>query len=273
MWIVFDLFLLILINLNWFLDLGVALNVSAAFISLFFAPGYFLLNLMFAEKFPFTEQLKYPTSFGLSVVISGLTLLLLSFFGISRQSLQFVLYLLNILGLISMGIRLFHKQDIKTSNIPNLLKRGKSETVLVVSFLIALFLIFISFSWFWGKTEETTAEFTEFYILGMEGRAADYVSEVEVNSPFEINVGIENHEGEGMNYSVFALTEAGVVGHIESVLVPDGAQWEDKLMITLDSIGENLKVKIYLSCEGCDFPYRQLTSWVTVIESGEEDLN
>ena len=268
MWIIFDLILLILIDLNWFFDLGVLLNVSATIVSLYFAPGFFFLNLIFSKKFPYPDLLKLAISFGLSVVISGLTLLVFSFFSISVHSLQIIIILVNILGLISVGMRF---NNLSKINFPTakLLERLGTEKLLVISFLAALALVFFSFSWFWVKTESTPAQFTEFYYLGGEGRAEDYISEVEVYTPIKVNIGIANHEGEEKIYHVFAMTEDQVTGYLEAISIADGENWENELVVTFDSIGDDQKLTISLSCEGCDFPYRQLSLWVDIIPGSE----
>lgn len=134
------------------------------------------------------------------------------------------------------------------------------------AYAIAIVALTTSFVRFWILTERAGPQFTEFYILGENDSTTNYAEDVAVNTAFEIPVGITNQEERDVLYSIYALVEGSVVGYAESIEIDAGDSWEDDLSVVIPLEGDNQKVSIYLWCEGCEFPYRQLTLWVDVVE-------
>ena len=109
--------------------------------------------------------------------------------------------------------------------------------------------------------------FTEFYILGMEGKAADYPRELKVGEEAEVIVGIVNHECEPVSYRVEG--RIGGVGNNEvgPVVLEHEQKWEGVVSLTphkANKAGEEQKVEFILYKGGEARPYLMLHLWIDV---------
>ncbi|WP_052294360.1 DUF1616 domain-containing protein [Methanocaldococcus infernus] len=77
----------------------------------------------------------------------------------------------------------------------------KLEKILTTILLIILILCIIGTIYIFTHPKQMEY-FTEFYILGPEGKAYDYPTELYVNETGSVIIGIVNHEGKVMNYTV-----------------------------------------------------------------------
>ncbi|MCK4475552.1 MAG: DUF1616 domain-containing protein [Methanophagales archaeon] len=87
----------------------------------------------------------------------------------------------------------------------------KILTVLLIISIITASALTIYAWWHWGKGEE----FTEFYILGEGGKAADYPSRLSAGEEGKVIVGVVNHEYEPVSYLFRAEIENRTIGEKE----------------------------------------------------------
>jgi uncharacterized membrane protein len=107
-------------------------------------------------------------------------------------------------------------------------------------------------------TPKQGERFTEFYILGEKGMAADYPTFLRVNETSKVIVGIINHEYALTNYTLVLLQRAVALEH--------NSTWEEKVFFTPIITDDNLKLEFLLYKEGnFTAPYRDLHLWVKVI--------
>jgi uncharacterized membrane protein len=266
--LLFDWLIIIVVVSNLYFDLGTFGNLLSAIITMFFAPGYFLLSLLFPKGFPYSYALKLATSVGLSVVLSGSIFSVLSLTEFSQDSITYsILGIVIFLGGGSFLLRVLNPQR-KKPDYQRFIMLFKKNILVGISYFIALIVLLGSFGWYWHITEKTKPRFTEFYLLDSNGKVIDYPIEAIVNSPLSIHLGITNLEDQDVEYSAFALLDEEVIGYIESINVISGETWEDEMQLALQSIGKDMKIDIFLWCAGCNFPYRELTLWVDVLPEG-----
>lgn len=107
--------------------------------------------------------------------------------------------------------------------------------------------------------------FTEFYILGPDGKANNYPTNLKSNEISDITVGIVNHEYSAINYTLqidldrdILKSEKLVLGHNET--------WERNVTFLPNKQGTNMKLEFLLFKEN-NFSnhYRDLYLWVNVI--------
>lgn len=102
--------------------------------------------------------------------------------------------------------------------------------------------------------------YTEFYVLGTEGNASDYPTNLSVGESGTVTVGISNHEGESVTYTVvLRLNQEAVASR--GVTVPAGSTWERQFSFTRRSPGQQeLRILLYRgpSTGNGNEPYRWL---------------
>ena len=137
-------------------------------------------------------------------------------------------------------------------------------------------------------------KFTEFYILGINGQAADYPTDFTLNSNLQIvsvqyatdtptvpekwgrlTLGIVNQEQQNTNYTVVMQINGSQVGIpfqgriVQSlgpiVLIP-GEKWEQEIGIVPQHTGENQEVELLLYKDNGTAPYLNLHLWVNVTQ-------
>lgn len=88
--------------------------------------------------------------------------------------------------------------------------------------------------------------FTEFYILGPEGKAENYPKELNIGDEAMITVGIINHEGEETEYRVDVLIDDKKLTDMGPMVLGDEEKWEANVILLPEVVGENQKVEFLL---------------------------
>jgi len=115
-------------------------------------------------------------------------------------------------------------------------------------------------------TPKVGERFTEFYVLGLEGKAIDYPEELKVGEEGKVVVGIINREHETVSYRMEMRIDG--VKHKESgaLVLGHDERWEEIVSFTPDRAGDNQKVEFLLYKEGQSEAYQSLHLWVNVTE-------
>ena len=116
-------------------------------------------------------------------------------------------------------------------------------------------------------TPKQGEKFTEFYILGPEGKAYDYPTSVVSGQNSTVIVGIVNHEYIPVNYTMqVAIQKSTFLSR--DVRLADNETWERPISYTLRQPGDNQRLEFSLYREN-NFtrPYRDLHLWVNVSSS------
>jgi uncharacterized membrane protein len=109
-------------------------------------------------------------------------------------------------------------------------------------------------------------DFTEFYIVGLDGQAGDYPNGLIIGEEGEVKVGIISRECETTSYRLAIeidgtqQTETGLL-----TLAPD-EKWEDVIKFRPQKTGDNQKVAFLLYKNGATEPYLELYLWINVEE-------
>lgn len=120
-------------------------------------------------------------------------------------------------------------------------------------------------------------QFTEFYILGMDGKATNYSTNFTLGDEKPIIVGIANHERQNMTYDL-AVTLSNETDHTtlhtDRILLADNKTWENVVNLKPDLIGDQIKLEFKLYKDGnMTSPYRDLYLWVNVTSPGQMPLS
>lgn len=99
-----------------------------------------------------------------------------------------------------------------------------------------------------------TEKFTEFYILGLEGRAVNYPKEVTAGKEDTVTIGIINREQETVSYWVEVIVDGAKNNRLGPLVLPRDEKWEGALGFTPDKVGHNQKVEFLLYNDTEDGP-------------------
>jgi len=108
---------------------------------------------------------------------------------------------------------------------------------------------------------------TEFYILGLDGKAMDYPEQMKVGEEAKVIVGIVNHQQETTSYRVEIRVDGAKYTETAPILLDNDEQWEGVVSFAVDSPGDNKKVEFLLYRNNDTTPcLKPLHLWVTVTE-------
>jgi len=114
------------------------------------------------------------------------------------------------------------------------------------------------------KTSEDREKFTEFYILGAEGKAENYPVEVVLREEVSVIVGIVNREHEEISYRIEVSTYNVVRKSVGPVVLADEEKWEEEVSFMPAAVGGRQKVNFSLYKERQIEPYLELNLWINV---------
>ncbi len=116
-------------------------------------------------------------------------------------------------------------------------------------------------------------KFTEFYILGPNGRASNYPANAIVGTGTDVIVGTINHEHRNVSYDLVITlndTRKNTKLYSEQLTLADNQTWEKKISVVPDREGTDMKLEFLLYKDGNQSaPYRDLHIWLNVTAPGE----
>ncbi|MCZ7383832.1 MAG: DUF1616 domain-containing protein [Candidatus Methanoperedens sp.] len=238
-----------------------------------FIPGYVLIAALFPNKNDLDGIERIALSFGLSIAIVPLIGLGLNFtpWGIRFGPIITSLILFTLSLLIIANFRRLELPPEERFGVPlkaALLtikeefagaenKTDKILTlILILSIIASLFtLVYVI------VTPKQGEKFTEFYLLGPGGKAADYPGEVIPGAPINLIIGVVNHEYSDVNYTLLVQVKNDTFME-RKILLSNNETWEKPVNFTINRTGSNLKLEFLLYREGNGIPYRETHLWI-----------
>jgi uncharacterized membrane protein len=107
--------------------------------------------------------------------------------------------------------------------------------------------------------------FTEFYILGAGGKAADYPRELHTGEEGRVIIGVVNHEATETFYNVDVAIDGAPEQELAGITLKPDEKWQRDFSFTLRETGADHKVE-FLLYEGAGAPEATRYIWVNVIE-------
>ena len=261
---------LLLVPLAVFTSGALRIVLSLAFV-LFF-PGYALISALFPAKGRLDGIERVALSFGLSLAVVPLIGLVLNF---TPWGIRFEPILFSLLGFIlamSGAAKLLPEERFKvdfggtfsrlTASWASQKRWDRLLTVLLAAAIIGT----IGTIAYAVQTPRASEKFTEFYILGPEGKATDYPQEAVPGAKSQVIAGIVNREQETITYRIeinISGEKLEQIGHL--ILKPDET-WEQTVSFNVTKPGLDQKVEFQLYRGEETEPYRSLHLWLDVIE-------
>ena len=108
-------------------------------------------------------------------------------------------------------------------------------------------------------------KFTEFYILGLEGQAKDYPTELVARQEARVLLGIVNHEYQEMTYRVVVTIDERKSAEIGPLTLDPEEKWEQPVAFVPTRTGLKQKVEFFLyKMESSGQHYDSLHIWIDV---------
>ncbi len=246
-----------------------------------FLPGYSLLAALFPAKSDLEGIERTALSFGLSIAIAPLIGLGLNYtsWGIGLLT---ILISLSVFTFLMCGLAYLRRSKLPQIEAFELSFRetalsikaeifkkpeSKLDKALTV-FLIFSILLSVATLIYVVMTPKEGEHFTEFYILGPEGKADNYTTKYILGEHSTITVGIVNHEYRPVNYTMeiwlenksFPLPE-----NLQHITLAHNETWQKPVTFSPPFVGKNMKLEFLLFNEtNKNTPYRNLHLWIDV---------
>jgi uncharacterized membrane protein len=225
-------------------------------------PGYTLIAVLFPRKTDLDSLTRLALSLGISLALVVIILLILNFtpWGIRLYPILISLFLFtgSMAGIAWFRRRRLHPEErfapayrINMSKLSRYWANQSKMDKILTGLLVA--------------RPNVSEKFTEFYILGPQGKAQDYPSELALGEEGVVIVGIVNNEREAMTYSLGITINGEKVNEISVIRLEQGEKWEQPVTFTPAKVGLDQKVEFLLYKQTPE-PYRTLYLWIDVTE-------
>lgn len=260
-----SLVLAVIITLGWWQGLRVALGLPF----ILFFPGYVLIAALFTKKDDLSGIERVALSFGLSIAVVPLIGLGLNYTPWGIRLAPILISLIIFIAAMS-GIAWYRRRKLEDPFIPTfefelpasgeVSRLDKALSALLVLAILAAIgsIIYVV------AMPKTGEKFTEFYILGPDGKAEGYPTDLAVGQQGEVIVGVVNHEYSTVNYIIQVQMGNYITATSQPIPLSNEQKYEAPLTIVANAPHQNLEVQFLLFRQGDTVPYRSLHLWVNV---------
>lgn len=233
-------------------------------------PGYSLIGALFPRRNDLSGITRAGLSLGISVIITPLLGFALNYtpFGIRLAPVSFVLSIFTIsLSLVAWFRRLeLPAEERFRVSFEGLLKFNLSSSVLDKWLSIILITSIIGSSAtlvYFVVTPKTGESFTEFYLLGPNGTASNYPTDLKIGEEGEAIIGIVNQEFVNATYRLEVNFNGSQI-HEEYIFLIENEKWESPFTFKATNKGVNQKLEFLLYKDQQIEVYRTLHIWINV---------
>ncbi|MFC1846812.1 DUF1616 domain-containing protein [Chloroflexota bacterium] len=226
----------------------------------FFIPGYMLLSALFPHKDSLSPVARITYSLGLSAAFNIITGAVLNFTPWGIEMLPILTVAAFFIGInAAIAWRRSRQTDEELDFTVDIdLYRWRQtagvDKILSVLLVVAVLAAVGSVGYVLAVPKQDQ-QFTEFYVLTIDGRAEDYPSQVVAGEALEVTLGIINHEDMTLSYQVVVLVNGVEDSRIDTAQLVNDARWEATASLVLDSPGEDQKIEFWLYEAGESEPY------------------
>ncbi len=238
-----------------------------------FSPGYVLIAALFPQKDNLDGIERVGLSFVASIAVASFLGLLINYtpWGIRLYPVLTSLAIFILATSIVTWYRWQRLAKVDRFTISfNLSLRGWGAQSLLNKTLSAILVVAIlgvvGVVGYITLSPRVGERFTEFYLLGLEGEAKDYPTELKVGDEGKVTLVIVNWEHETVSYEVEVTINGTTNRVIGPLILEHGEKWESEVTLIPTAAGVNQKVNFLLYKQGRSKTYRSLQLWVDVVE-------
>jgi uncharacterized membrane protein len=236
-----------------------------------FVPGYLLTTVFFPKTDNPDSLTRIALSVGLSIIIVPLIGLLHNYLSWTVGLLPLMISL-TFLNSVLMVLGWFRRKKLPEKerfaltlgyDLKEWAKKSKETKIiflalLIMSLILIVTLIYILF------IPKSIKSFTEFYITGQDGTAADYPEELQAGEYGNVIVNIINNENRKTIYRLEIKVDGNIIQSINQIALDYPGKWENMISFKAEKPNDAAKVEFILFKESQNIPYRQLKLWVKV---------
>ena len=272
--LVIDILSLLLIAAIAFLP-SLPIRIILGLPFLLFFPGYVFLAALYPRADGIERFERLALSFGFSIALTGLLGLGLNFtpWGITVASVTDSLTIL----IVAMSVVAYYRRRAVPGqngfpfrfhiSLASWKQQALPHRILTAALVVLIAgaigtLVFVVVS---PKIGET---YTEFYVLGTRGQAADYPRQLEVGQPGAVTVGIINREHATTKYRLEVKVEGVASTVVDQLVLEQNETWENPVVFTPDKVGQTQEVQflLYNLDSSTTQAYRELHFWIDVAD-------
>ena len=240
-----------------------------------FSPGYSLVAAVFPKRDDFDIAQRLALSLGLSIVVVPLVGVVLNFtpwgIGLYPVLISLLVFIIAASAIACYRRRRLPAEERFEPRFGFALSgfRGRQhlwDRVLLVLLVVVIIgavgvLVYVARPPAVGET------FTEFYLLGPEGRAEGYPDVIILGEEAIVTLGVINHQQETTDYHIKIVIGGQEVGGVGTITLADEEEWEQRVSFTPVEVGEAQKVEVQLYRSFDSDAYHTLDFWVNVVGS------
>ncbi len=258
------------------------IRMALAIPMVLFIPGYALVAALFPGKGDLDGTERIALSFGLSIAVVPLIGLLLNYTPWGIRLLP-VLVSIIVFTLAMVLIAIHRRRSLGKNAFTVSFRRmyasfkhemftvqeTQFDRVLNVTLASLILILVLTFAYV-VITPTHGENFSEFYVLGSDGMAENYNTQLEAGESVDVIVGIANHESTVTNYSLQVYLDnepLNIPGTFQHISLNPNETWKRPLSIVPDDTSNDMKLQYLLyKEENITDPYGDLRLWITVTE-------
>jgi uncharacterized membrane protein len=236
-------------------------------------PGYVLTAALFPRRSALDGLERLALSFGLSITVVSLIGLTLNYTPWGMRLYPILISLTIFIVVLSL-VSWYRRRRLAPAErfvlsfplrLASWREQGLVDRVLSIILIVAV-LGALGTLGYTIATPRVGEKFTEFYILGLDGKAIDYPKEMKLEEQGRVLVGIINREQERVSYRIKIMVGGQEGGELGPLILQPDEKWEEVVSFTPQKAGSAQKVEFLLYRDGESEPYRELHLWVDVVD-------
>jgi uncharacterized membrane protein len=235
-----------------------------------FPSGYLVICTLFPKKKDLDAVERMAFSLGLSIVLVPLIGLVLNFtpFGIRLYP---ILISVSLFILLMSIITAYRRRALSIderfvlpipTNLPRWSELRKPNKLMSIG-VIGLIVIAGGLTAYFISTPKVE-RFTEFYLLGSEGKTEGYPTQLILGENGTVVIGVVNHEYEETTYNIVIRLDNESIATITDIKLGSEEKWERNFTFTPQNTGDKMKLDFSLYRTGMDEPYQNVYLWIAV---------
>ena len=265
-----NLLTIILVAVIIFLPSNILRIVLGTPFVLFF-PGYVLMAALFPKREGMGGIERVALSFGMSLAVVPLLGLILNAtpWGIRLESILYSTATFIFITSIAAWVRLKRVPVEERFSLEfQMTVLGKSAWDKALSVILALAVLGALGTVGYVLVEpKMGTEFSELYILGLEGETIHHPLELVAGEETSLTVGIINQERETVSYRVEVRIGGEKNNEVGPIVLEHGGRWEGEVSFMPQMPGENQKLEFLLYKNGEAEPrFKPIHLWVDITE-------